>query len=194
MADDYTKFLKPAGDTVAGAITAIYPASTGGIERLGSGLSGLLGAAGVSLADDPKPPARTEAKKFDGFGFEPRRAKPQQNLPPPPPLSLDDVPTPPDAQTLAPVPPEPPTSTAPAESVSDRDVVAALLSRRGWSAAEVAKILAGPATVEPADMPQPAQRVQPLPATRVKVEEGTAETGATALSALRLAGRLFGGS
>ena len=191
MADDYTKFLKPAGDTVAGAVTAIYPASAGGIDRLGSGLSGLLGAAGVSLGEDPKPPEKTEAKKFDGFGFEPRRAKPQQNLPPPPPLSLDDLPTPPDAQTLAPVPPE---STASPESASDRDAVAALLSRRGWSAAEVAKILAGPATTDPADMPQPAQRVQALPATRVKVEEGTAETGATALSALRLAGRLFGGS
>lgn len=189
MADDYTKFLKPAGDTVAGAITAIYPASEGGINRLGGGLSGLLGAAGVSVGEDHKP--KTEAKKFDAFGFEPRRAKPQQNLPPPPPLSLDGVPTPPDAQTLAPVPPE---STASPESASDRDAVAALLTRRGWSAAEVTKILAGPATTDPADMPQPAQRVQPLPATRVKAEEGTAETGATALSALRLAGRLIGGS
>ena len=185
MADDYTKFLKPAGDTVAGAITAIYPASEGGINRLGGGLSGLLGAAGVSVGDDPKP--KTEAKKFDAFGFEPR-AKPQQNLPPPPPLSLDGEATPPDAQTLAPVPPES------SESTSDRDAVAALLSRRGWSAAEVAKILAGPANTDPADTPQPAQRVQPLPATRVKAEAGTAETGATALSALRLAGRLFGGS
>lgn len=190
MSDEYTKFLRPAGDTVAGAVTAIYPASAGGIDRLGSGLGGLLGAAGVSLGEDPKPPAKTEAKKFDGFGFEQRRAKPQQNLPPPP-LSLDDVPMPPDAQTLAPVPTESPTSP---ESVSDRDAVAALLSRRGWSAAEVANILAGPTTTDPADMPQPAQRVQPLPATRVKVEAGTAETGATALSALRLAGRLFGGS
>ena len=191
MSDEYTKFLRPAGDTVAGAITAIYPASEGGINRLGGGLSGLLGATGVSLGEDPKPPAKTEAKKFDGFGFEPRRAKPPQNLPQPPPLSLDDVPTPPDAQTLAPVPPESPASP---ESASDRDAVAALLSRRGWSAAEVEKILAGPATTDPADTPQPAKRVQPLPATRVKVEAGTAETGATALSALRLAGRLFGGS
>ena len=188
MADDYTKFLKPAGDTVAGAITAIYPASEGGINRLGGGLSGLLGAAGVSVGDDPKP--MTEAKKFDAFGFEPRRAKPQQNLPPPPPLSLDDNPTPPDAQTLAPTGSQ---SSTPTESVSDRDAVAALLSRRGWSASEVAKILAGPAA-ERDEMAQPAQRVQPVPATRVKADQGTTETGATALSALRLASRVLGGS
>ena len=162
MSDEYTKFLRPAGDTVAGAITAIYPASEGGINRLGGGLSGLLGAAGVSLGEDPKPPAKTEAQKFDGFGFEPRRAKPQQNLPLPPPLSLDGVPTPPDAQTLASVPPE---STASPELTSDRDAVAAQVF--AWAETErlEALIAKRPAPgAEPVAAPnQPPPNAQPAP-------------------------------
>ena len=185
MSDDYTKFLKPAGNTVGGAITAIYPASAGGVGQLGNGLSGLLGAAGISIDDAPK--ETSEPKKFDAFGFKPV-GKEERTLPPPLPPN-----EPPDAETLqlaahvvdaAPEPPPP---------RSERDMVADLLARRGWSFADIEKILAGPPQeIEPPLQLHPATRVQPQPAQRVKTERGTAEMGATASSAVRLASRIFG--
>jgi hypothetical protein len=70
----------------------------------------------------------------------------------------------------------PPRETAPVKrepqrEPTDREITAALLKERGWSADEIAKILGGPP-------PQaPAQRVKEADAARVK--ESEADTGAS---------------
>lgn len=114
---DYAKVAKGGLKAVTGVVKAVYPVAGPGIDQAQGGLEEALRAAGVSLGDDSKPPNNPAAQ-----------------------LDRLDLPkTPPGGQ-----PPPPPATTAPPQT--DRQLVEALLVSRGWTAQEVAQILAGPQT------------------------------------------------
>lgn len=163
---DYKKALGGGGKLVKGVVKVVSPQAGPGIDEAGGGLGDILRAAGVELTDKdeaaeqaptptPAPqPVKSNARRFDEFGIAPRRAQP--------PIVLA-------AEEASEAPTE-------AESApSDREITASLLASRGWSPADVEKILAGPLPAT-----EKAQRIDGAKAARVTESDAVA-SGKTAV-------------
>ena len=111
---DYANVAKGGVKAITGIVKAVYPIAGPGLDQAQGGLEQALRAAGVSMGEDSKP--STPAAQLD---------------------RLDLPKSPPGGQ-----PPPPPAKTAPPQT--DRQMVEALLGSRGWTAQEVAQIMAGP--------------------------------------------------
>ena len=111
---DYANVAKGGVKAITGIVKAVYPIAGPGLDQAQGGLEQALRAAGVSMGEDSK--SSTPAAQLD---------------------RLDLPKTPPGGQ-----PPPPPATTAPPQT--DRQMVEALLASRGWTAQEVAQIMAGP--------------------------------------------------
>ena len=159
---DYKKALGGGGKLVKGVVKVVSPQAGPGIDEAGGGLGDILRAAGVELTDKdeaaepaqtptPAPqPVKSNARRFDEFGIAPRRAQPPIVL-----AAEEESEAPTDAESAP----------------SDREITASLLLSRGWSPADVEKILAGPAAATAADK---AQRIDGAKAARVTESDAVA--------------------
>lgn len=172
---DYKQALKGGGKLIKGVVKAVSPDAGAGVDEAGGGLGDILSAAGVQLTDEeaqpaaaptPQPtPKKSNARRFDEFGIAPRTPAAPERLPGGGWREVQTFMTPegevrvesPPRET-APVKREP--QREPQREPTDREITAALLKERGWSADDIAKILAGPK--------EPAQRVDEAAAARVK--------------------------
>lgn len=157
---DYKKALGGGGKLIKGVVKAVSPASGAGVDEAGGGLGDILRAAGVELTDkedevaevvEPTP-IKSNARRFDEFGIAPRQR--------------------PEAVALVPEP-EPERQAPDDGATSDREITASLLLSRGWSPADVEKILAGPSAAQ-------AKRIDGAKAARVRESDGVA-SGKTAV-------------
>ena len=155
---DYKKALGGGGKLIKGVVKAVSPASGAGVDEAGGGLGDILRAAGVELTDkedevaevvEPTP-TKSNARRFDEFGIAPRQR--------------------PEAVALV---AEPERQAPDDGAVSDREITASLLLSRGWSPADVEKILAGPSAEQ-------AKRIDGAKAARVRESDGVA-SGKTAV-------------
>lgn len=166
---DYKRALSGGGKLVKGIVKAVSPDAGAGVDEAGGGLGDILKAAGVELtAEEVKsaaPPAATpaagptgrtksNARRFDEFGFAPRA----ERLPGGGYREVQRFQTPEGVDVVVESPPREPAPTE--REPTDRELTAAVLKERGWSADDIAKILAGPK--------EPAQRVEEAAAARVK--------------------------
>ncbi len=158
---DYKKALGGGGKLIKGVVKAVSPASGAGVDEAGGGLGDILRAAGVELTDkedevaevvEPTP-TKSNARRFDEFGIAPRQRQPE-------------------AVALV-AEPEPERQASNDSAVSDREITASLLLSRGWSPADVEKILAGPSAEQ-------AKRIDGAKAVRVRESDGVA-SGKTAV-------------
>lgn len=161
---DYKQLARGAGKGVKGLVKAYRPESASGMDEAGSGLGDILGSLGISMDEKPAP-EKSVAKKFYDFGTTPTSTPKSGALPPPPPPTL--------AEAAEPVAEPVAAQTAPPEAAqeSDRDLVAALLTQRGWAAGEVENILAGPPAGQ-SGAPKPGRRVVQQPGRRVPLSTG----------------------
>jgi hypothetical protein len=166
---DYKRALGGGGKLVKGVVKAVSPDAGAGVDEAGGGLGDILKAAGVELtAEEVKsaatpaatpaagPTGRTKsnARRFDEFGFAPRA----ERLPSGGYREVQRFQTPEGVDVVVESPPREPAPTE--REPTDGELTAAVLKERGWSADDIAKILAGPK--------EPAQRVEEAAAARVK--------------------------
>jgi len=179
---DYKKGAKGAGGLLKGVVKAISPESGAGMDEAGGGLGQILAAAGVELGEDeapkdaPKPAQKSTARKFDEHDFAPR----SERLPSGGFREVQRFRTPDGDEVVL---ESPPRETAPVKreptqrEPTDREITAALLRERGWSEAEIAKMLAGPTTEAERVSEAKAERVEQADA---KTEERAAISNAAA--------------
>ena len=184
---DYKKALGGGGKLIKGVVKAVSPDAGAGVDEAGGGLGDILKAAGVELTDEeaqpeatptPQPmPKKSNARRFDEFGLAPRTPAAPERLPNGGWREVQRLQTPDGGETA-------PVKREPQREPTDREITAALLKERGWSADEIAKILGGPP-------PQaPAQRVQEADAAQVKESEATTEASTAVVNAASPAKRV----
>lgn len=196
---DYKQALKGGGKLIKGVVKAVSPDAGAGVDEAGGGLGDILSAAGVQLTDEeaqpaaaptPQPtPKKSNARRFDEFGIAPRTPAAPERLPGGGWREVQTFMTPegevrvesPPRET-APVKREP--QREPQREPTDREITAALLKERGWSADDIAKILGGPPSQAPA------QRVKEAEAARVKESEADTEASTAIVNAAAPAKRV----
>lgn len=176
---DYKKAAKGGGKLITGIVKTVSPGSGAGIDEAGGGLGEVLKAAGVDLSDGteaeeprpttPPPQKKTAAQRFDAFELAPTPKPPKYDG-----KRWQEV------QTFQ----NPDGSTTQLETVmesekSDRDITAELLKQRGWSVAEVSKIMAGP-SVEAARVKEATAERVDVAASRTDEKTGISNAAAPA--------------